>query len=510
MKKHKLLFVFFILIFVVIMPIQVNAEKLQHYTDLFKNVMIINNSDVITNEQSEDVNKLLLEISENKGKNIYIYITEENEINDIRHFILEMTNDKNNKNDYIIVLEPYTRELAIYNYNKLIDATQLNNKYSKDEFKANDFYTGIVNLAKGISSENENFELFTNNTAEEFETVPEIKLSSHITDFKEILTPVQEEEIETVAYKLKQNYGVDIYVILSNAIENYGIDNYAHSIFRHNFSYKSNVILLVFSLEEGNFSYVNSPNINMDIISIYNNYAKTYFHLEEPDYVTGINKLMSAIVANYKFTSISNIENSIISGKTVSIGTTDTIKNFLKLTALVLIIITLIVVIIYFIYKIIKSEKIEKKLLLNNHPERAFANLEKEINKDSNNSTEQLYLKIVNNKMDELYKEVASELTNEEIKSKKIEKSVKDNIFGSEYEEKNNDLVIESIDEMILKIVKKASGTKEWYDQLQSALDIYNNLSFTNRTKLNRNNTSQLEALTRKAKLDKEMSERKL
>ena len=69
-------------------------------------------------------------------------------------------------------------------------------------------------------------------------------------------------------------------------------------------------------------------------------------------------------------------------------------------------------------------------------------------------------------------------------------------------------MVTESINNMIMNLVQTVDGTKEHYQELQSALDIYNNLSFSERIKLDRKYTSELEQLTRKAKLDKELFEK--
>lgn len=505
-KKLKFIISIFILIFC-LNPITASASE-----EFNAENRIINNSDVLTDEQEEDLNNLSIEISNECNKNIYIYFLSKNDgatMEFIQNYVKSYTL---NSNSYVIGINPYLRTMYIYNDYTQINTAEILNNYSKDDFKNNDFYLGALKTMCGLA---DGYERKTDYAPPSdlitYNDINAIKLDSYIIDELDVLTAGQEEKIQSNSYRLKQNYGYDVYVMFTKSLSEYDVDDYVSKTYNSNFDYDSEAILVIFSLEDGKLHYSCGQYISLDVSAIYNEYARSYFHLEEPDYETGVCKLTNAIIANLNEMSIEDIENSVISGTTVKVKDTEGIKDILKIILLVVFILTLVVVAICIIKKYLIDDEIAKEKLINEKPEVAFSSLEKELSTVNAENIEYAQgVANINQNMDELYSEAASELINDELINEKHIKNKKDNIFDPRFEEHNDedDVVISTIDEMIAKVVKDAEGTKEYYEQLQAALDIYNSLSFTNRTKLNRSNTSKLEMLTRKARMDKEHASR--
>lgn len=472
---------------------------------------IINHSDILTEEEIKDINSLSIEISNECNKNIYVYLLSETDGNP-QEFLDNYAYNYNIKsNSYIIGINPYSRKLYIYNSYYLVDINSILDNYSREDFKNDDFYNGIINTMCGIADgyvRQENYQppkkLITYND------IPTIRLSSYITDEPDILTAGQEEKIQSNSYRIKQNYGIDMYIMFTNSLADYEKNDYVTKVYNDNFYASSNTILILISLEDGVIHYSCGSHYEFNINKIYNTYAKSYFHLDEPDYVTGVCKLSNGVTATLLDMSIEDIENSVIEGTTVKIKDTESTKDTLKIILLVTGIVTLGTISAVIIKKFLIDDEKAKEKLINERPEIAFSELKEELSTVGAENIEYIKgVQDINQSMDDLYSEAASELINDELISEQHIKNKKTNIFDPRFEENNeDDVVISTIDDMIAKVVKECEGSKEYYEQLQAALDIYNSLSFTNRTKLNRSNTSQLETLTRKARMDKEYASR--
>ena len=471
-------------------------------TNPFVDTYVIDTTKTLSKETIKEINSINEKATGNT--HVYVYVADGDKLDEsFSYFTQNLYEENLNKYDIVIGLDFKNRKMEIgqrsYDYSK----SSLIEEYAKASFSKDDFDAATIQLVNGAFKEAAKL------NAEEEEsqttslvTYPTVKLESRITDTVGLLSQEEIDNLEANAYKLYNNYDKNIYVLLTNA-EEYDTTEYTNSIYRDNFQSLSSNILVVFYMDTQKISVFNN-NTSIDIISLYEENAKAYFHKNPAQYAEGIMKLQDAVVMAASSATEEDLS-EITSAGTVETKTDEDyqvtnwhVKNFFLITLSLVLIIGIIIV----IGKVLMTIEKNKSELLNNKPKEAFKELEKEIKKDEKFLTE----KKMNDSVNDLYKTVAEEMNEKSLEKREYKKNNKNSFNISSDDEQT--MVTESINSMIKKVVSKSKGTKEDYETLQSALDVYNSLQFSDRIKLDRKYTSELETLTRKAKQDKEMFER--
>lgn len=461
------------------------------------------------------------DIQKDKSTTIFVVVASSDETkNNISEYAIDYARTISTYFDYLIAIDPINRKITIATksfFSLSIDVDSIVDKYSKADFSKDDFYNGILDTMNGIVDGYDGSESSkeTTNSSSSYSSMPTVTLNSYITDNAKLLTDEEKEEIQTNAYKIKNNYDYDIYFLITDDISKYDQNNYAQKVYNDNLSGSSKTILIVMSFENGKYTLVKSTDMNsFDDETAYKTYAKSYFHETPPKYKDGIINFQNAIISTIKNVPITDIEGKTISGTKVNGSLIDyeSFKNILKIISLFSVICLVCAIAIYVIKNALITSDKAKKDLINEHPDVAFDKLKDAIKvKEEDLINDKMEESKVDDNINDLYKDVSSEMTKVNLdKTKKDENNIFDtrNASIDTNNTDKSDIIISSINDMIIDVVKKCEGTKEYYSQLQEALNVYNSLSFTNKIQLDRSYTSQLEALARKAKMDKEMSER--
>lgn len=488
---------------------------------LFGDSYIIDKSGYISETYINLINEKNNEIFDNYGYNIFIYIPSENEYIDASNnnsissqldsFAATLYDRELGNKDILLVIDLINRYMSIEYEDGLyyIDNSTVINNYAKESFSKDNFNKAIVECIDGIIDiNNKNFENSNNNeiTMDSPLIITDtITLDSYVTDLTNTLSDADLDYLESNAYKINNNYNYKIYIVLLNS-KDYDINNFTSKIFTDNFYLESNTVLIALYMDKSQISTIASRGIFTDVLGLYNTYSKTYFHEEPANYKDGLYVLQNAIISDIEGIDMEGVSELSYSGakKPQTSEDINVIFGYVKIVGFVLIVLFVLVLLVFLIKKILYTEENIKKDILNNDPEHAFLNLQKEIDKKETFMSEEK----IDHSMDDLYKTAAEEILDKSIEKKEYQKETK-NIFNSTTNTSTeSDMVTESINNMIMNLVQTVDGTKEHYQELQSALDIYNNLSFSERIKLDRKYTSELEQLTRKAKLDKELFEK--
>lgn len=515
MKISKKILLSLLLILSIIISINFATAK-ENSSVLFGENYIIDNSGIISDTYINLINEKNKELFNESEYNIYVYIPTVNEYaknsdeslsSQLDSFTSKLYDQEilSNK-DILLVVDLENRYMSIEYDNTLYNINKSNiiQKYSKNSFAENNFNKAILETVEGIIEiNNESSAFYNENTYQSIEET--IIFDSYIIDQTNSLSSADLDYLESNAYKINNNYDYRIYIGLLNSKE-YDPTSLTNKIYHDNFSLDMDVILVIFYMDTGKISTMSSPYIYVDALDLYDTYSKEYFHSTPANYKDGLYELQNAIISDIENVTTNEIKEVDISGSQKAQTSEDVniIFSYLKIICFVIIMILIICVVILSIRKLLLTEEKMKNEILNNEPEKAFLNLEKEITKKEDFITDDK----MNVSMDELYRSAAEEMWEKSLEKQEYKKE-STNIFDSSFNDSsNNENVINSINDMIIKLVERANGTKEFYQELQSALDVYNGLTFSDRMKLDRKYTSELEQLTRKAKIDKELYEK--
>lgn len=493
MKKIR--FLFLILLTFLFLATPSFAKEDSEY---FKNSKVEANCDFYSEEELANINILLKNIKEDKNKDIYVVVLDTNEYTNIYERLSEIYVEAELTSSYLLGIDPVGRNFSAYSDTYFVNLDSYLYDAEKD-FKNDDFYTGIIKVICTVG--NYTIPEDINNITPSLKSKYHIEnLDEHIVDFSGLLSENDLWEVGSTLSQIESHYDIDINFIFFNEVEpGFSVSDFTHETGVRLVPLFSDEIIMSICLKD-KFYTTYSDISSIDIDSVYIKYGRSYFHSENPNYKDALLDIAFGAVADKYGITLDEAK----SFKDISI--TD-IAEFRIFSVIILIIFGIVVFIIFgnIMMNIVENKKaaeIAKSKISyskNDYTEavkevKQLLNLEKQISQQTYKVKE----KELNETLDDFYEDVTDNL---------VDDKPSFNIFDVDYEQ-NDDLVVENINKMIEDVISKSNGVKEDYSQLQTVLDIYNNLSFTTKIKISRKSSSELETLTRKAKMDLEHYER--
>lgn len=466
--------------------------------EYFKDSRIESNCDFYTKEQLENMNILLKNIKEDKGTDIYVVVLNTDEYDNIYDRLGEIYVEAELTSSYLLGIDPVGRNFSAYSNSFFISMDSYVSN-AREDFKNNDFYTGLIKIICNVG--NYKIPEDINNITPTLKTKYYINnLDDHIVDFSGLLSENDIWEIASTLSQIESHYDININFIFFNEVEpNFSVADYTAETGSRFINSFGDDILISICLQDKFYSkYEGATSIDID--SVYIQYGRSYFHSENPNYKDALLDIaFGAVVDKYGIT--------LEEAKAFKDISMSDIAEFRIFVTIALIIFGIVIFVVFgnIISNIAENRRlaeIEKNKVSYNKNDyteavkevKQWLNLEKQMNQQMYKTKEHE----LNESLDDFYEDVSDNLT---------EDTPSFNVFDVDYEQ-NDDLVVENINKMIEEVISKSKGVKDDYSQLQTVLDIYNNLSFTTKIKISRKFSSELETLTRKAKMDLEHYER--